>query len=73
MRHFPFFLFIYLSIFFWGGGEGGRAKLSLMIATLKKKRTKHPPSLPHPPENKDELHKSQNMLFIWGRWGGGGS
>ena len=59
-------LLFYLSIyyyyyFFWEGSE-----LSIMIATLKKNRTKQPPT--HPPENKDELRKSQNMpWFIWGR------
>ena len=52
-------LLFYLSIyyyyyFFWEGSE-----LSIMIATLKKNRTKQPPT--HPPENKDELRKSQNM------------
>ena len=79
---FPFFIYLllllllwlllfYLSIyycyyyyyFFLGGGG---SKLSIMIATLKKNRTKQPPT--HPPENKDELRKSQNMpWFIWGR------
>ena len=63
---FPSFIYLllllslfYLSIyyyyyFFWEGSE-----LSIMIATLKKNRTKQPPT--HPPENKDELRKSQNM------------
>ena len=76
MRHFPILylfitiiiiiiiiLFIYLLLlfFFWEGSE-----LSIMIATLKKNRTKQPPT--HPPENKDELRKSQNMpWFIWAR------
>ena len=58
------YLFIII-IFFWGGG---RPKLSIMIATLKKNRIERPPP-PHPPENKDELRKWHNMLFIWGRWG----
>ena len=56
-------IIIIIIIFFWGGGG---SKLSIMIATLKKNRTKQPPT--HPPENKDELRKSQNMpWFIWGR------
>ena len=52
MHHFPilylllslFYLFIY---FFWGEG-GGRSKLSIMIATLKKNRMEQPPSHPIP-------------------------
>ena len=76
MRHFPILylfitiiiiiiiiiiLFIYLLLF-----GGGGAKLSIMIATLKKNRTKQPST--HPLENKDELRKNQNpkhaMIYL---------
>ena len=63
---FPLFIYLFIIIiiqlFFLGG-----SKLSIMIATLKKNRTKQPPT--HPPESKDELRKSHNLPFIWGRWG----
>ena len=60
---FSHYLFIYLFIifFFLGGGS----KLFIMIATLKKIGMEQPP--PHPPENKNDLRKSHNMPFIWGR------
>ena len=67
---FPLFIYYYnyYYLLFLGGGGGGGSKLSIMIATLKKNRIEQPPP-PHPPENKDELRKSHNMPFIWGRWG----
>ena len=49
MHHFPILYLLlslfYLFIFFWGGG---RSKLSIMIATLKKNRMEQPPSHPIP-------------------------
>ena len=72
MRHFPilsFFLYLLLLLFFLEG-RGGGSKLSIMIGALKRNRTEQPPPpRPNLPENKDELRKSHNMPFIWGRWG----
>ena len=70
MRHFPiiYLLLLLFYLFFLGGGGRG-SKLSIMIATLKKNSMEQPPHPPIPLENKNELRKSHNMPFIWGRWG----
>ena len=69
MRHFPI-------LKFWGGGGGGGGgggegvEIIHHDCNLETNRMEHQTS--HPPENKDKTHESQNLPFIWGRWGGAG-
>ena len=60
-------LFIIVIIFFVGGG-GGSLNYPSWLQPWKRIEW-NSPSRPHPPENKDDLRKSHNMPFIWGRWG----
>ena len=55
---------------FWGerGGEG--VEIIHHDCNLETNRMEHQTS--HPPENKDKTRESQNLPFIWGRWGGAG-
>ena len=64
MRHFP------ILKFFFGGGGGEGVEIIHHDCNLATNRMEHQTS--HSPENKDKTRESQNLPFIWGRWGGAG-